>query len=93
MREAGLPDDCTLHGLRYTFATRGLELGLDWQRIESIVGHRTAQMAHKYTEKRRRSRLAIATLDAAQEQTSTALPLTSVNRSVNQPVNRAVEGP
>ena len=65
IRAADLPDDCTLHGLRYTFATRAIELGLDWQTIESIVGHRTAEMAVKYTEKRRRSRLAIATLDAA----------------------------
>ena len=65
MRSAALPDECTLHGLRYTFATRGLELGLDWQTVESIVGHRTAEMAFKYTEKRRRSRLAIATLDRA----------------------------
>jgi integrase len=63
IRAADLPDTCTLHGLRYTFATRGLELGLDWQTIESIVGHRTAEMAFKYTEKRRRSRLVIATLD------------------------------
>ena len=31
MRAASLPDDCTLHGLRYTFATRAIELGLDWQ--------------------------------------------------------------
>jgi site-specific recombinase XerD len=65
IRAAGLPDDCTLHGLRYTFATRGIELGLDWQTIESIVGHKTAEMAFKYTEKRRRARLAIATFDAA----------------------------
>jgi integrase len=64
IREASLPDDCTLHGCRYTFATRALELGLDWQTVESIVGHRTAEMAFKYTEKRRRARLAIATLDA-----------------------------
>jgi integrase len=35
-RVAGLPDDCTLHGLRYTFATRAIELGLDWQTIKSI---------------------------------------------------------
>jgi integrase len=67
IRAAALPDDCTLHGLRYTFATRAIELGLDWQTIESIVGHRTAEMAVKYTEKRRRSRLAIATLDAARK--------------------------
>lgn len=65
IRDAGLPDECTLHGLRYTFATRGIELGLDWQTIEAIVGHRTAEMAHKYTSKRRNARLAIAVLDAA----------------------------
>jgi integrase len=47
-----------------TVSTRALELGLDWQTVESIVGHRTAEMAFKYTEKRRRARLGIATLDA-----------------------------
>jgi hypothetical protein len=47
--------------------SRAIELGIDWQTIERIVGHRTAEMAHKYTPKRRRARLAIATLDAAQK--------------------------
>jgi hypothetical protein len=42
IRGAALPDDCTLHGMRYTFATRGLELGLDWQTVESIVGQYTS---------------------------------------------------
>jgi integrase len=65
MRDAALPDECTLHGLRYTFATRAIELGLDWQTIESIVGHKTAEMAFKYTQQRRLARLAIVTLDAA----------------------------
>ena len=65
MRAAALPDECTLHGLRYTFATRAIELGLDWQTIESIVGHKTAEMAFKYTQQRRLARLAIVTLDAA----------------------------
>jgi integrase len=63
MRAAALPDDCTLHGLRYTFATRAIELGLDWQTIESIAGHKTAEMGFKYTQQRRRARLAIATLN------------------------------
>ena len=63
MRAADLPNDCTLHGLRYTFATRAIELGLDWQTIESIVGHKTAAMAFKYTQQRRQARLAIATLN------------------------------
>jgi len=62
IRAAALPDECTLHGFRYTFATRAIEFGLDWQTIESIVGHRTAEMARKYTAKRRSARLAITTL-------------------------------
>jgi integrase len=65
IRATALPDDCTWHGLRYTFGTRAIELGLDWQTIESIVGHKTAEMAVKYTEKRRRARLAIVTIDPA----------------------------
>ena len=72
MRAAGLPDDCTLHRLRYTFATRAIELGLDWQTIESIVGHKTADMAFKYTQQRRLARLAIVTLDAANGRTGKA---------------------
>lgn len=69
-RAAGLPDDCTLHGLRYTFATRALEIGVDPQTMESIVGHKTAQMASKYTAKRRGARLMIVTLDAATKRPS-----------------------
>src|SRR5262249_25244456 len=65
IRAVGLPDDCTLHGLRYTFATRAVELGVDWQTMEAIVGHKTSEMAAKYTAKRRAARLTIATLDAA----------------------------
>jgi integrase len=63
--EAGLPADCTPHGLRVTFATRIIETGLDYQTIESIVGHTNMAMAIKYTEKRRKGRLAIATLNVA----------------------------
>jgi integrase len=53
--------------VRYTFAMRAIELGLDWQTIESIVGHRAADMAHKYTAKRQNAPLAIVTLDRAKE--------------------------
>jgi len=61
---AGL-NDVTTHGLRYTAATRLQELGLDWQTIADITGHETMEMARKYSEKRRRTTLAIAKLDAA----------------------------
>jgi integrase len=85
IRAAALPDNCTLHGLRYTFATRAIELGLDWQTIESIVGHRTAEMAFKYTEKRRRARLAIATLDVARKRNRrTAKVIAAAVRSDNR---------
>lgn len=65
IRDAGLPADCTPHGLRVTFATRMIETGLDYQTIESIVGHTNMAMAIKYTEKQRKGRLAIATLNVA----------------------------
>jgi integrase len=81
IRAAELPDDCTLHGLRYTFATRAIELGLDWQTIEAIVGHKTAEMASKYTAKRRAARFAIATLEAAR----TGKLKTAADRSENRP--------
>lgn len=85
IRAAARPDNCTLHGLRYTFATRAIELGLDWQTIESIVGHRTAEMAFKYTEKRRRARLAIATLDVARKRNRrTAKVIAAADRSDNR---------
>jgi hypothetical protein len=51
------------------FATRSRrarsELGLDWQTIESIVAHKTAAMAFKYTQQRRLAGLAIVRLGAA----------------------------
>lgn len=62
--EAGLKG-CTTHGLRYTAATRLREAGCEWPLIADIVGHRTAEMARKYSEKRRRSRIAITRLDKA----------------------------
>jgi site-specific recombinase XerD len=65
IEDAGLPKDCQPHGLRVTFATRMIELRLDYQAIESIVGHTTMAMAIKYTEKRRKARFAIDTLDRA----------------------------
>ncbi|MEA2753812.1 MAG: hypothetical protein QOJ54_101 [Aliidongia sp.] len=58
----------TIHGLRYTAATRLHELGLDWQSIADITGHQTMAMVRKYSEKRRRTTLSIATLDAATAQ-------------------------
>lgn len=62
-RAASLPADCTSHGLRYTAATRLKELGCEDETIAAITGHGTMQMVRKYTEQKRRARLAVAALD------------------------------
>lgn len=84
IRTAGLGNDCTLHGLRYTAATVLRELGLSWPEIADITGHQTAEMARKYSEKRRRVARAIDRLDASNseaqetaEKQPTAKPLLS----------------
>lgn len=65
--KAGLPSDCTLHGLRYTAATRFDEIGQD---ATNITGHETVQMARKYTAQRRQSRLGISKMvEAIRQQT------------------------
>jgi integrase len=62
---AGLPEDVTTHGLRYSAATILHELGQDWETIAAVTGHETVAMVRKYTEKRRRARLAIDSLNVA----------------------------
>ncbi|MBF0251143.1 MAG: tyrosine-type recombinase/integrase [Alphaproteobacteria bacterium] len=62
---AGLTDECTTHGLRYTAATILRELGCEWPMIASITGHETAEMARKYSEKKRFASMAVARLDEA----------------------------
>jgi len=62
---AGLPADCTTHGIRYSAATRLKELGLDWETIGSITDHATAEMVRKHTEKQRMAELAITRLNTA----------------------------
>ena len=66
IRAAGLPDDCTTHGIRYTAATRVYDLTGDWAAVADITGHATMQMARKYSEKRRRTRATVERLSAWQ---------------------------
>lgn len=68
-RNAGLSDDVTNHGGRYTAATRLHELGSDWETIASITGHETMQMVRKYTAKKRKARLAISRLNRSRATT------------------------
>jgi hypothetical protein len=65
MRDAGLPDECTLHRLPDTFATCAIRARPRLVENREHCRHKTAEMAFKYTEKRRRARLAIVELDAA----------------------------
>jgi integrase len=41
VQAAGLPDDCTLHWLRKTTATRLLRAGVDVASVAAVTGHRT----------------------------------------------------
>lgn len=62
----GLEDGgATIHGLRYTAATRLRELGLDWEQVADVTGHQTAEMARKYMRQRRSAAFAVTVLDAA----------------------------
>lgn len=62
--DAGLPDECVNHGLRYTAAVRLSELGCDWETIASITGHTTVTMVRKYLAKRRAARVAVRKLNS-----------------------------
>lgn len=68
--ESGLKSGgVTTHGWRYTAATILHELGCDWETIGSITGHETMQMVKKYTEKKRRAKVAITRLNQARRGT------------------------
>ncbi len=50
IEDAGLPDDCVLHGLRKCAARKLAELGLSTEDIKSITGHVTGRMVEKYVK-------------------------------------------
>jgi integrase len=58
IEDAGLPDDCVLHGLRKCAARKLAELGLSEKVIQSITGHVTARMIAKYTKGAEQRKLA-----------------------------------
>lgn len=57
--EAGLPDDCVLHGLRKATARTTAELGGD---VASLTGHLTPSMVAEYTRDADQKRLARRTI-------------------------------
>lgn len=64
--DAGLPDDCVLHGLRKTAASRLAEAGCTEAEIKSITGHVSSQMVALYTKRanqKKRAKAAILKLE------------------------------
>ena len=58
IEEAGLPDDCVLHGLRKCAARKLADLGLSEETIKAITGHVTSRMIAKYVKGANQTRLA-----------------------------------
>jgi integrase len=57
-RAAGLPDNCTLHGVRKHTASALAEEGATPHQIGSVTGHTSLKEIERYTAKARRKRLA-----------------------------------
>jgi site-specific recombinase XerD len=64
-KAAELPDDQRLHALRYTAATRLFEAGVSYYTVQELTGHRMAEMAKKYVEKKRAAPLKAQVFNAA----------------------------
>jgi integrase len=47
--DAGLPDDCVLHGLRKCAARKLAEAGCSESEIRAVTGHKTTRMVEEYT--------------------------------------------
>lgn len=76
-QEAGLPDECTLHGLRKAGATLAAENGATEHQLMAIYGWTTTKEAMRYTAKARRRRLSDAGIGALSLEyaESTSVPL------------------
>jgi site-specific recombinase XerD len=59
VREAELPR-LTLHGLRHTFATLGLEAGIDTVYVSELLGHASPAITMQVYQRTRQERLAAA---------------------------------
>ena len=68
--EAGLPDDCVLHGLRKCAACKLAEAGCSESEITAATGHKTTRMAEEYTKaasKKRQASAAILKLERSEK--------------------------
>lgn len=62
IEEAKLSDDCMLHGLRKTAASKLAEAGCSEKQIAVITGHTTLAMVAKYTKGAEQKKLASAAI-------------------------------
>lgn len=60
--EAGLPDDCVLHGLRKVAARDLADAGCSTHEIMSITGHKSLKEVERYTKGANQTRLADAAI-------------------------------
>jgi integrase len=80
IEEAGLPDQCVLHGLRKTAARMLAEAGCTTHQIAAITGHRGLKQIEDYTRAARQLPMATAAIHQLQEweqnrnRTATAKP-------------------
>jgi integrase len=56
--DAGLPPECTFHGLRKAALTRLADAGCTAHQIAAVSGHKTLREVQRYTEKAEQARLA-----------------------------------
>jgi integrase len=60
--EAGLPKDCTFHGLRATGCTRLADAGCSTHEIAAWSGHMTLKEVERYTKSANQKRLAVSAM-------------------------------
>jgi len=62
IEEAGLPDDCVLHGLRKAASRRLADAGCSEEEIKSITGQTTSQMVQHYIKRANKKKMARAAI-------------------------------
>ena len=60
--EAGLPDDCVLHGLRKCASRKLAEAGCSEDEIKSVTGHTTTRMVEHYVKDANKKQMASAAI-------------------------------
>lgn len=63
----GMPQNRSMHGLRYAAGSRMEEAGCSVSEIESVLGHQTFKMALKYASQRLRAKAALAKMEGQGE--------------------------